>query len=81
MTCYKKAHLDTVKDATATVLWRDPPVSRPEQSRWYRLVQVDLGAPGDADVGCSQVKWLRGDTAIAGRYVILDDIKVTDRSG
>jgi hypothetical protein len=32
MICYKKADLDPVKDATATVLWRDPPVSRPEQS-------------------------------------------------
>jgi hypothetical protein len=32
MVCYKKATLDPVKDSTSTVLWRDPPVSRPEQS-------------------------------------------------
>jgi Fibronectin type III domain len=32
MICYKSADLDPVQDATATVLWRDPPVGRPEQS-------------------------------------------------
>ncbi|HWH99487.1 MAG TPA: fibronectin type III domain-containing protein, partial [Propionibacteriaceae bacterium] len=30
--CYKSADLDPVKGATSTVLWRDPPVSQPEQS-------------------------------------------------
>jgi hypothetical protein len=30
--------------------------------------------------GVLQVKWLRGGTATAGRYVIIDDIKVTNRT-
>ena len=29
--CYKSASADPVKDSNATVLWRDPPVNRPEQ--------------------------------------------------
>ncbi len=32
MVCYKDALLDPVKDATATVQWRDDPVRRPEQT-------------------------------------------------
>jgi hypothetical protein len=32
MVCYKSATRDPVKDSTATVLWRDPPVNRPEQT-------------------------------------------------
>jgi hypothetical protein len=32
MICYKRADLDPVKGAIATVRWRDPPVNRPEQS-------------------------------------------------
>ena len=32
MVCYKSANLDPVKDSTATVLWRDPPVNQPEQT-------------------------------------------------
>jgi hypothetical protein len=32
MVCYKNADLDPVKDAMATVRFRDPPTSRPEQS-------------------------------------------------
>ena len=40
MVCYKSASLDPVKDSTATVLWRDPPVNRPEQ----RLVGVQYTA-------------------------------------
>jgi hypothetical protein len=32
MVCYKSATRDPVKDETATVLWRDPPVNRPEQT-------------------------------------------------
>ena len=31
MVCYKSASADPVKNSTATVLWRDPPVNRPEQ--------------------------------------------------
>ncbi len=32
MVCYKSAAEDPVKDETATVLWRDPPANRPEQT-------------------------------------------------
>jgi hypothetical protein len=32
MVCYKSATRDPVKDSTATALWRDPPVSQPEQA-------------------------------------------------
>ena len=32
MVCYKNAAQDPVKDQTATVLWRDPPANRPEQT-------------------------------------------------
>lgn len=32
MVCYKNAARDPVKDKTATVLWRDRPVNRPEQT-------------------------------------------------
>ena len=32
MVCYKNAGRDPVKNSTATVLWRDPPVNRPEQT-------------------------------------------------
>ena len=32
MVCYKDAARDPIKNQTATVLWRDPPVNRPEQA-------------------------------------------------
>lgn len=32
MVCYKNVKFDPVKGSTTTVLWRDPPVNRPEQT-------------------------------------------------
>jgi hypothetical protein len=42
MVGYKDAGLDPVKGPASTVLWRDPPVNRPEQ----RLMGIQFGAGG-----------------------------------
>ena len=43
MDCYKNAGIDPVKDSTATVNWRAPPVNRPEQT----LVGIQYTSSGD----------------------------------
>ncbi|MGY1705365.1 N,N-dimethylformamidase beta subunit family domain-containing protein [Geodermatophilus sp. SYSU D00697] len=46
--CYKDAGLDPVEDSTETVLWRDPPLNRPEQQLLGTMtsgMQLDTGSP------------------------------------
>lgn len=64
MVCYKNASRDPVKDATATVQWRSPPVNQPEQ----RLVGVQYTAhlrnegAGAAYVVSSSSHWVWAGT-------------------
>jgi hypothetical protein len=67
ITCYKSASLDPVKDATATVQWRDPAVNRPEQQLMgimFTAMQPD-GAQPAAYVVKNASNWIYAGTGVA----------------
>jgi hypothetical protein len=70
--CYKDAALDPVKDATATVLWRDAPANRPEQQLVGVMSsgQQASGAPPAMFVAVNTSNWLYTGTGATERQPI-----------
>jgi len=66
ITCYKSAALDPVKNATATVQWRDPAVNRPEQQLMgimFTAMQPD-GEPPAPYVVKNSTNWIYSGTGV-----------------